>query len=977
MGQQPAPLRWVNYKVMNRIFHPRGLLAIALLAVFPALASAQLYEFTTLAGRASIGSSDGVGSDARFSGPEGVAVDANGNVFVADTKNHTIRRIAASGTVTTFAGAATFRGTANGVGVEARFNFPTGLAIDGGGNLFVADRGNHAIRRISPGGVVTTLAGAAGVSGSADGIASGARFSSPSGVALDASGNLFVADTGNRTLRKITPGGIVTTLAGTAGSAGDIDGSGSVARFGGPYGIVVDGSGMIFVTDTWSFGSSRAPGVDYTVRQVTPTGVVTTIAAARSFSFGYNNFGTPRGIVADRAGNVIFADAGFHIIWKIAAGGALTRMAGGIDSIPVGDSGDGVGSAARFAAPSGLAMDPGGNIFVADSQNNAIRRLTPAGAVTTVAGAADGRGLSDGTGASARFNQPNSVAADSRGNVFVADIQNNAIRKITAAGVVTTIGSAAGAAGSADGAATVARFSSPRGVATDATGNVYVADTGNSTIRKISTDGVVTTVAGGDVAAAGGSRGLSDGIGRAARFDSPQALTVGPDGTIFVADSGNNRIRKIAPDGTVTTVYNALATVLSFSIPSGIAVDRAGNMFIVDQNSGVTKISVAGVLTHLSNFVTGGFPDGTGGVAVDDAGNVYVTGRFYHAIRRIGPGGQVTAVAGNELGNGADYGSSDGLGFAAQFNSPIGIAVDAGGNLLVADTANQTIRKGLLATNPARLVNSAVLTALAGVDDSVTLGVITGGAGTSGAKPLLLRAVGPSLAPFGVTSLLTDPKLEFYGGPTKLGENDDWRGTAELSTAFQIVGAFPLASPNSKDAALALPAVAFGGSTVRVTGNGAAGGTVLAELYDATPTSAWTPTMPRLTNVSVLRNVSSDLTVGFIIGGVGAKTLMIRAVGSSLGLFGITDYMDDPKLELFDGKSRSIAANDNWSEGGQAAALSLYAAFPQVGAFRLLGGSLDATTMVTLTPGNYTIQVKTAGIGRPTGVVLVEVYEVP
>jgi sugar lactone lactonase YvrE len=938
-------------------FFRRGTVFAVVLAISAAHAWAQLYEFSTLAGRASIGSADGVGSEARFSGPEGVAVDARGNVFVADTKNHTVRRVAADGTVTTIAGQPAIKGSADGVGAEARFNLPAGIAVDSSGNLFVVDQGNHTIRKISPGGVVTTVAGLMGAAGSADGVGDAARFNFPVGIALDAAGNLIVADRGNRTIRRITSGGAVTTVAGLAGVNGNQDGPVSSATFGGPYGIAVDARGNIFVSDYYFFGSSHLPTVINSVRQIAPTGIVTTVLASSRFSASSPQFSVPRGLAVDRDGQLVFADNILNVLWRLPVGGVLTTLASVVDGAPDGGSTDGSGSAARFSHPSGIAMDASGNVYVADTNNNAIRRVTPAGAVSTVAGLADGRGAVDGSGRVARFSSPRSVAADSAGSVLVADAGNHTIRKIARDGSVATFAGLAGSAGFADGDFVSARFSSPAGVAIDAVGNVYVADSGNNAVRKISPAGTVTTFAGG--------------------FNRPQALTVADDGTIFVADSGNGLVRKVTPSGVVSTLTTAAGAPLRFLNPTGVAVARNGVIYVVEFDYGMLqKIGLDGSVVAVAT--TSGLPYPVGGVAVDAAGNLFVTGRFSNDVREITPAGVVTPIGGSFLGTPTDQsrGSADGLGSAALFNGPMGVAITPGGAIVVADTSNHTIRLGVPAQNPARLINSSVLATLKGGDDSVTLGVIVGGTGTQGAKPILARAAGPSLASFGVTGLLADPKLELFSGSTKRGENDDWGGGADERAAFARVGAFPFVAPTSKDAALSLPTLDSGNNSLRVSGNGPAAGIVLAELYDATPDLAVSATTPRLINVSVLRRVDADLTTGFIIGGNGAKTLLLRAVGPSLSRFGVTEWLDDPRLEVFDAKGRRVAFNDNWGGNAGADASTILGSDYQRGAFPLIFGSLDAAVVVTLMPGNYTMHL-TAGIGKTTGVVLLEVYEVP
>ena len=317
--------------------------------------------------------------------------------------------------------------------VSAGFNLPGGIAVDSAGNVYVADTANHTIRKITPAGVVSTLAGLKGSQGSADGAGSAARFNLPYGVAVDAAGNVYVADTGNSTIRTITPAGVVATLAGSANVVGGADGTGSAATFAGPQGIAVDGAGKVYVADT----------LGNTIRTITPAGVVSTLAGLAGF----------------------------------------------------GGSVDGTGSAARFFKPISVTVDASGNLYVADFSNNTIREVTSGGVVSTLAGLALSAGSTDGTGSTARFDRPFGVALDATGNVYVADNNNSTIRKITPAGVTSTIAGLAGSPGSVDGTGSAARFSNPRGVAVDAAGNVYVSDTVNNSIRKVTPAGVVSTFA--------------------------------------------------------------------------------------------------------------------------------------------------------------------------------------------------------------------------------------------------------------------------------------------------------------------------------------------------------------------------------------------------------------------------------------------------------------------------------------------------
>jgi sugar lactone lactonase YvrE len=311
---------------------------------------------------------------ATFNYTSGIATDSTGNIYVANAHN-TILKITPAGLVMTFAGKPDTRGHADGIDSAATFIYPISIATDSAANVYVADKVNNTIRKITPAGAVSTLAGTAGVSGHADGIGAQASFSGPVGVANDSEGNVYVADYGNNTIRKITPNGAVTTFAGTAGVAGNADGVGANASFTSPYAIATDSAGNVFVAEMPS----------HTIRKITPAGVVTTLAG--------------------KAGEPGRAD--------------------------------GIGSEASFTFIRGIAADKAGNVYVADYGNNTIRKVTPAGVVTTIAGKAGESAEFDGIGSAARFSQPVAVATDSAGNVLVLEADN--IRQITPAGVVTTI----------------------------------------------------------------------------------------------------------------------------------------------------------------------------------------------------------------------------------------------------------------------------------------------------------------------------------------------------------------------------------------------------------------------------------------------------------------------------------------------------------------------------------------------------------
>jgi len=640
------------------------------------------------------GYADGTAASARFAYPWGVAVDDSGVAYVADSANHTIRKIATDGQVTTIAGLSGAPGIANGPGADARFRFPTCVVAGPAGVLYVCDSGNHAIRRIAATGEVSTLAGSPGQAGFQDGTGSGALFSRPVRAAVDDAGNLVVADTDNHVIRLVTAAGVVTTLAGLPGQPGSTNGSTGVAQFDGPTGLAVSmgSAGVTFrVADSGNHavryvddrhtvttiaGAAGNPGTadgawsaarfnqphdiaraidlgfvvadtgNHTVRWLKGPGTTATLAGAAGtpgFADGAGaaaRFFEPRGIVKGATAYYV-ADTSNHAIRVVAEAGGTTTLAG---NAALAGTADGNAAAARFGSPSGVAIDPLGTVFVADTANHMIRAIDPAGAVTTLAGTAGQAGSQDGTGGDARFAAPYAIAIGPQGVLYVTDRDNHTVRRIAPGGVVATLAGAAGSPGSVDGAGADARFRGPAGIAVGSNGTVYVADRDNHTIRAIAADGAVTTLAG-----AAGITGIEDGSGSAARFNKPTGLSVDPlTGDILVADGGNHRVRRVTPAGVVSTLSSQVGgvdTPLSFSDPVAVAVDAIGNLFVVDNGS--------------------------------------------HDIALVRTTGELRAFAGAP----GTPGNVDGVGSAARFFLPRGIAAGPLGTLVIADSGSNAIRK--------------------------------------------------------------------------------------------------------------------------------------------------------------------------------------------------------------------------------------------------------------------------------------------
>lgn len=632
---------------------------------------------TTKAG-CTYGYLDGTGTAAQFDNPFGVCIDAAGNVYAVESNNHKIRKISPAGVVTTFAGST--QGYADGTGTAAQFNSPSGICIDGSGNLYVGDESNHKIRKITPAGVVTTFVGSS--QGYADGTGTAAQFSFPSGICIDGSDNLYVADRVNCKIRKISPAGVVTTLAGS--SAGYIDATGASAQFNYPSGVCVDVSGNIYVADR----------SNCLIRKINSSGVVTTLAG--NISPGYVDatgtsarFYLPYGVCTDASGNVYVGDQVNQKIRKITPAGVVTTFAGSTQGYT-----NGTGTAAQFFAPSGICIDASNNLYVGEVGNDIIRKISPVGIVTTLAGSPTG--YLDGTASTAQFSQPNDVCVDAGGNIYTIDTGNNKIRKISNSGVVSTF--AGSISGYSDGTGTSAQFNSLSGMCIDGIGNLYIVESNGNKIRKITSAGVVSTLAGSN------TQGSADGTGISAQFCVPQGICIDGSGNLYVADLGNHRIRKITPAGVVTTIagssvgyLDANGTGAQFNQPSSVCFDNAsGSVFVTDRNNHkIRKISSTGVVTTFVGSSQGA-SDGLGtaasfnypmGICLSTSGNLYIADAGNSIIRKITSAGMVTTIAGSTIG------FMDGTGTVAQFNNPNRICEDAIGNLYVADNGNNRIRK--------------------------------------------------------------------------------------------------------------------------------------------------------------------------------------------------------------------------------------------------------------------------------------------
>lgn len=778
--------------------------------------------------------------------------------------------------VSTVAGWPGWSGFADGQGSAGRFNYTGSVRLDAAGTIYVADASNHTVRKITPSGFVSTLAGSPGVSGTADGPGPAARFNGPAGVALDASGNVYVADSQNYTIRKITPDGTVSTLAGRAGTQGRGDGTGSGATFYDPENLAIDQAGNLYIAD----------GAGNIVRKVTPAGVVTTIAGS----------GT--------AGST-----------------------------------NGVGTAARFNLLAGIAVDASGNIYVGDLNNNMVRKITPDGTVTTLAGSTRS-GSADGTGTSARFYGPTGLAVDSSGNVYVADSYNNAVRKITSAGVVTTLAGSALVYENIDGPFSVARFNGPADVALDTTGNLFVADALNCTVRRMTqvTAGSAPTIQT-QPASATVNAGANASFSAVAQGTAPLSYQWQQYNT--ATSTWTNLTDGSSFSGTIT----ATLTVSSASV----ALDGAQFRCVVQNavgsaTSSTATLTVLGAPYIATQSSTPQIGVASGGSTTLSAG---ATGESLSYQWKFNG----TAIAG------ATFATYTVTNFSSTSAGTYSVTVT---NSYGSTTANIAT----LVASSTFLTNLSVRAPVGGSAGSLTMGFVLNGGGTA---QMLVRGDGPSLANFGISGALSNPVLTLYNGSsTQIATNSGWNNDSALSAVFTSVGAFAFPA-GSLDTAL-LSSLAPGNYTAQIAGANGSSGVALAELYDADKQLV----TARLINISALSNVStstSGLAAGFVIAGTGSERLLVRAAGPTLTKFGISSPLANPVLTIYDSTGKAIASNTGWAGSSDLATVAA-----QVGAFAFNAGSADSAIVITLQPGQYTAQVSSAtGLSGPA---LIEVYEV-
>jgi sugar lactone lactonase YvrE len=635
----------------------------------------------------------------------GVAIDSQGNLFLADPDNEMVFRVSPAGSLSIVAGngKSGFSGD-GGPATQASLDHPLGLATDANGNLYIADSWNSRVRIVTPDGIIRTFAGSGIYAGGVrDGDpATGADLGNPTGLWVDSNGNLLIAVSGG-VIYRVSLDGTIFTVAGHGPleGAGLGDGGPATSAFvQSPQGVTADPAGNLYIADT---GNNR-------VRLATTGGLIFTIAGTGDNSNSGDgrpavnaSLAAPADVRLDGQGNLYIATTG---ALRVVSGGIIRTVAGGNAEQGLGDGGPAVGA---LISPQAIAIDATGNLDIADGANHGVRQVTPDGIIKTIAGGGQFRLAGDG-GASvaAVLNQPHGLVIDSQQNLYIADTNSSRVREVTRDGRIATIaGNSQAGFGGDGGPATAASLNVPSDLAMDVAGNLFIADTGNNRIREMTPGGIIATVAGTGAASYTGDGGSAS----AATLSGPAGIVFDSAGNLYIADSGNNVIRKVAPDGTISTFAGSgaaaysgdggPASLASMKAPQGLALDTSGNLYIVDGNSVVRRVDKNGTISTVAGDGLE-YYSGDGGsarqaelyqpraIALDRANNLYIADNMSDRVRRVDASGVITTISGN--GN-TGFGGDGGPAADAVFDRPLGVAFDVQGNLYISDSGNGRIRE--------------------------------------------------------------------------------------------------------------------------------------------------------------------------------------------------------------------------------------------------------------------------------------------
>jgi uncharacterized protein (TIGR03437 family) len=807
---------------------------------------------------------------AQLDGPAGIALDKAGNLYIADKFNDVIRMVTPAGIISTFAGDGNegYLGD-GGPATQAELDEPTGLAFDSAGNLYIADSNNAEIRQVTPTGTINTVAGNGFPDYAGDGgSATQASLDYPEGVAVDAAGNLYIADTGNFAIRKVAAG-TITTYAGYGDvNSGNGDGGQAYdAVLDDPVDVAVDATGNVYIADDY----------DWVIRKVTAsTSIITTYVGDGNWGFGGDggplnsaDLGTPTGIGFDASGNLYIAQSDVRVVRKVSAANAISTAAG-IGSPTGATIGDGGSkSAALLLSPSDVKVDSAGNMYIAELNDNRVRKVSPSGTITTLAGTgAYGITGDGGSGASAQIQAPNSLALDSSGNLYIGG--DYSVRKVTPAGAISSVASSS-----------LSQLGQYVSVAADSSNNLYVADGYNSVVYKVTAAGAVSVFAGDGNADFGGDGGPAT----LAELYDPSGVAVDAKGNVYISDDGNSDIRMVNTAGIISTVVGngttgcagdgGLATQAEIAAPEGLTVDSAGNIYFTDIACSYVRM-VSASTGIISTFAgTAGYfgYSGDGGPAVDaylgspngagldSQGNVYIADTGNEVIREVSAP-QTAQISSNGIVNAASFQSGPIAPgeMVSIFGTGIGPATGAGAQLTSAGLVSTSVAQTQVTFNgtaaPLIYVSSGQINAVVPYEvagNSTAQVQVQYGGGGSNTVPVNVAATSPAI-------FVISPQGQTPEQGAILNQDSTINGASNAAAAGSVIQIYAtgegvtnpsvpdgtLASGTTFPAPVAPVSVTIGGQAASVTFAGTAPGGVAGflQVNAVVPSGAGTGSVP-------------------------------------------------------------------------------------------------------------------------------------
>ena len=635
---------------------------------------------------------------AQLCSPDGVAVDAAGNILFCDASNNKVRKISSSGVISDVAGtgAAVYSGD-GGPATAACFNSPQNIAIDYHGNIFIGETGVGVVRKINPAGIISTVAGSTTGGMYTDGApATSVPLGYLSGICVDAHGALYISLQSEGVVRKVDTFGIINTIAGNYGYTYDGDNVPATdAALNYPSDLKFNSLGQLLIADMY----------DDRVRMVDTFGIIHTVYYDSMAGYSVS----PGWLTVDASNNIFISDFNYaNGIIKVTTSGLVTKFAG---NGSYGFSGDGSPATdAGLAGAQGIGFDNAGNLVIADNGNNRIRKVSTDGIIHTIAGGSVAGYGDGGMALSAELYGPGWVTKDASGNLYIADIDASRVRKVDATGIISTFaGTGIGGSTGDGGPANAAQIYYPQSIDFDQSGNLFICDAGENVIRKVNTSGIISTVAG--TAGTAGSTG-DGGPASLSLLNIPVNLKVDQHNRIFICDRSNRKIRMIDTTGIITTIAGngtagntgdgGPATAAEITSPHGIDFDAAGNLYFADaSNCVIRKITPSGIISTVAGTGSFGF-SGDGGpataaqfafpcaIAIDPSGNIFVSDENNSCIRKIDASGIIHTVIGVDT---AGFAGDGGPANVAKMNLQYGISFDQAGNLYIADWGNHRIRK--------------------------------------------------------------------------------------------------------------------------------------------------------------------------------------------------------------------------------------------------------------------------------------------